>query len=583
MRKDGKRVGKRARVLAVILVGAMAFGLTGCGGIDDTASDKKRRTDKSSSIGDKLEQMAENQQDTEDLQPQDGGDYSALSTEEETTEDTGAGSGQPGVLTGFMPCIYSESTTYYVEDDDYTTLYQKSYDILKLQDGTEEEYPGVKKALDNYNSAMESAGEDYTEEELVATAKEMKENDSLYSYLYDGSTAYIQRVDDNILSILHTFEDYYGGAHGYYGCTGYNYDPSTGEEMSIEDVVSSMDDLKAAAQEMFSRDYAYLIENEPGCEDSLAESFDDPETLCWTLGPEELQLYYNPYHLASYAAGMQIIKIRIADYPDLFNKGIGVAEGDWIIKLPDDGMLEDIDGDGSLDYVDVTFNYFTEDESDYSYLDSIDVVAGNGSKTIVYYGFEEGDVYFIKKGDSFYLYILGTAENDYKFIQMVDITDGNVRDLNSFDGTFTAKDYTYDYGEGYYSATRGLLYNPNFFYVRVRHQYISTLDATAPAEVGDNGEIKLLQDYYDLPTDFCITSKVGLELDEVDADGNVIGKTNISSGTDYYMYRSDGTSYVDCKTEDGKYVRIVIDDSEYPFTVNGIDLEEAFDGIIFAG
>ena len=49
------------------------------------------------------------------------------------------------------------------------------------------------------------------------------------------------------------------------------------------------------------------------------------------------------------------------------------------------------------------------------------------------------------------------------------------------------------------------------------------------------------------------------------------------------MYRSDGESYVDCKTKDGKYVRIVLDNSDWPIKINGIELEEAFDGIIFAG
>ena len=88
--------------------------------------------------------------------------------------------------------------------------------------------------------------------------------------------AYIQRVDGQVLSILDSFSNYYGGAHGYYGLNGFNYDSQTGEEISIEDVVSSMDDLRNAAAEVFSRDYADLIEAEPGCEDYLAESFDDP-------------------------------------------------------------------------------------------------------------------------------------------------------------------------------------------------------------------------------------------------------------------------------------------------------------------
>ena len=575
---NSKEKHSKLRVLAVILVLAMTFSLAGCGDSGNDTSSKKRRTDKSSSFGGKLDDATEKSSEGDADYPRDGGDETALSTEEVTTEDKGDSAENQ---MGDIPFIYSLETSYYEKDDDGSLLYENTYDELKLQAGTEDQFPGIKKALADYTSKASSLGEDMNESDLIADAKEQKAASEYFTYYTDESKAYIQRVDEKVLSILDSFSNYYGGAHGYYGLNGFNYNPETGEEISIEDVVSSMDDLRNAAAEVFSRDYADLIEAEPGCEDYLRDSFDDPKTLCWTLTPLQLELYYNPYSLASYAAGLQIIRIKFSDYPDLFNKGYGASDGDWAVLLPDGGISEDITGDGVQEKINVEYVYNTEDE--YSYIESVDVQVGEDVQNINYYGLEAGDVYFVKRGDKYLLYIEAVAENDYRVIHMVDITNGEITDLDYCTGSFTSKDFESDYGEDYYIYTKGLFYNPNLFYLEIRQQYISTFDGVIPAQVGENGEIKLLQDYYELPTDFNITSKMDLEFDEVDAEGNVIGKTTIPKGTIYYMYRSDGETYVDCKTEDGTYVRIVVDHSDYPYLVNGINLEDAFDGIMFAG
>ena len=575
-KKNSKVKHSKFRVLAVILALSMTFSLAGCGDSGNDTSSRKRRTDKSSSAGGQLDDLPDESSkgDADSSKV----DETTPTTEEVTTEDT---ADSAKVEMGDIPFIYSIETTYYTKDDDGSTLYENTYDELKLLAGTEEQFQGIKKALEDYTSKVSTLGEDMSEEELVASAKEQKAASEDFTYYTDESNAYIQRVDGKVLSILDSFSNYYGGAHGYYGLNGFNYDPETGEEISIEDVVSSMDDLRNAAAEVFSRDYADLIEAEPGCEDYLRDSFDDPVTLCWTLTPVQLEIYYNPYSLASYAAGLQTICIKYSDYPDLFNKGYGESEGDWAVPLTEGGIREDITGDGVDDYINVEYVYNTE--ATYSYIESIDVQVGESVKNLPYYGLEPDDIYFVKNGDKYLLYIKAVAENDYSLIQMVDITNGEIRELDTCTGTFSPKSFESDYGASYYMYSKGLFYNPKLFYLKIRQQYISTFDGTVPAQVGEDGQIKRLQDYYELPTDFNITSEMDLEFDEVDAEGNVIGKTTIPKGTIYYMYRSDGETYVDCKTEDGTYVRIVVDHSDYPYLVNGIKLEDAFDGIMFAG
>lgn len=56
----------------------------------------------------------------------------------------------------------------------------------------------------------------------------------------------------------------------------------------------------------------------------------------------------------------------------------------------------------------------------------------------------------------------------------------------------------------------------------------------------------------------------------------------IPAGTKLTLYRTDGSSLVDLKAGDTLY-RIEVDHSEWPYTINGVEEEEYFDGIMYGG
>ena len=60
-------------------------------------------------------------------------------------------------------------------------------------------------------------------------------------------------------------------------------------------------------------------------------------------------------------------------------------------------------------------------------------------------------------------------------------------------------------------------------------------------------------------------------------------KTEIPFGTLLTPYQTDGKSYVDLKTENGGIVRLSIDVSNWPRTVNGIPEDECFEELLYAG
>ena len=74
-----------------------------------------------------------------------------------------------------------------------------------------------------------------------------------------------------------------------------------------------------------------------------------------------------------------------------------------------------------------------------------------------------------------------------------------------------------------------------------------------------------------------------LRVTVVAEDGSVTADNAvIPAGTKLTLYRTDGSSLVDLKAGDTLY-RIEVDHSEWPYTINGVEEEEYFDGIMYAG
>jgi len=82
-------------------------------------------------------------------------------------------------------------------------------------------------------------------------------------------------------------------------------------------------------------------------------------------------------------------------------------------------------------------------------------------------------------------------------------------------------------------------------------------------------------------------SLVEIPAELVDEQGNLLGTTyTFPAGTEFTLIRTDGETYVDAKTGDGKYCRLYTEPAElcdYHPTVNGLDAETCFGILGFAG
>ncbi|MBR5789149.1 MAG: hypothetical protein IKX99_03470, partial [Lachnospiraceae bacterium] len=70
--------------------------------------------------------------------------------------------------------------------------------------------------------------------------------------------------------------------------------------------------------------------------------------------------------------------------------------------------------------------------------------------------------------------------------------------------------------------------------------------------------------------------------DVVSESGEKTGTMTLNSGDVLSAYRTDNNTYVDLLTGDKTIVRINVT-ATYPFEVDGIPMDELFDGIMYAG
>jgi len=110
-----------------------------------------------------------------------------------------------------------------------------------------------------------------------------------------------------ILSIEITHDVYYGGAHGDFGYTSLLFDPATGNELTISDIITDTLALSKMAEIKFREAFDIPVGksiNSSGYFDFPGDKFVLPANIY--LSDEGLHLQYNPYEIGSFADSEKI-------------------------------------------------------------------------------------------------------------------------------------------------------------------------------------------------------------------------------------------------------------------------------------
>lgn len=251
-------------------------------------------------------------------------DADEAGTEEAASEESGAEDENTG--NAFIIPVVEH---HIIErSDDNGTYYYSRYDSISLGDAGSE-YPELENVLSE-RSAEIAANAEGEADRLGEEDLSYREEAGIDQPFYSNTVIYEERADKDVFSFTESSESFMGGAHGMYGLFGNNYHTSDGSPIELSEVIKDIDRLKEVLADKLNKEYAD------------AGFFDDPLTALepygdnaeageshfnWVLGNEGITFIFNPYEIAPYAAGRQIVTIRYDEDPELFTGNITANTG----------------------------------------------------------------------------------------------------------------------------------------------------------------------------------------------------------------------------------------------------------------
>ena len=589
------------KLLCIMLTGIMIMSLSACSSTNDSSEDGIASVKESTESAQKEESESVNggAESTDSAE----GSVESASSKETTPENF------VSLENGSPVYIMSKKGYYETADDDNMTLLYKGYDDeLLLTDESKKKFPQLNdKLVEIFNLRREEADR---------AAKEGKENaatDLESGYLMgnysDTRDVCLQRADSKVLSYYLNYYTYTNGAHGSYGISPYTIEVETGKELGLEDILKIDKDefagivkdkiLESAKSDevteftdlddTLSR-YRYSITEE----EANSTDYDNavyPYT--WYLANDGLHVYFEIYSIASYAYGDTDIVIGYDEKPEIFNsdyipkQGLGFVS--YLGNLYDKKI--DIDNDGKLEKISMTFEYDGDDYSVYKSF-GLDV---DGVKA----EFKDGDIYaednnfryyHVRTADNRnYIYAMIDDMNDYYRVYVFDLNNDTVKTVKNgeesclwFNKSYVHNSIADEYGE--ICPT-----DPNSMYFAKVFNLLGTTIAVGKYNVGSDGRPELQNDIFMVTSDLGnnIKLKESMEFDIVDESGNIVSqKETISSGSSVkplYIRIIDGKNVLDCKLDDGRIARINFTSENYPIEIDGKSVEDLFEDLVFAG
>lgn len=491
----------------------------------------------------------------------------------------------------------------------YATMALCDYFTLELDAETAKQYPALQRALvqeakDETAHAQKSIAELSTEyQELTADWSEYE------GHMSESVKPHVMRADSRIVSVLCNFEDYHGGAHGYYYSYGLNYDVASGRELKLSDVVSKKEKFIELVRDKFEEKYAndtYMLTNAGEYLATLGD--EEYASTPWIMDSESITLFFAPYVLGTYADGAQEVSIYFDEAPELFTAKYLDTCAEYVIPLLPARSYEVNAGDGKRVAVDVGFDY-NDEYGSYTR----EYVIGNARIRPESYSYSS-DSYIVVAGGKHYIYTFAFAENDYSMLEVVDVDTKSLDESRTENAGLGGVDYTWNEGDSYdTSCLRGPAFtDPADIALSRRLEVLGTTNGYRSCHVGADGYPAANDELYTIITSFAIRAKKDLKLDVVDASGKKTGTKTVPAGTYLFDMRTDGESFVDLQTIDAsalgindesewKYFQIAdrstdhidltkpiyrvhIDHSDgWPYHVNGVEEDSLFEGIMYAG
>ena len=533
-------------------------------------------------------------------------------TKIETGEETGADG--ESVKHDHLP-VYKLVSKYYYQDYsgkekedgagdklEGKEVYDGLNETIMLAEESRDLYPELYKSLnDDAIAAIKKA--DSNANEMIETAQQDADSSKSDGRPFIGpytdySRISVKRADSKVLSFCQDYSSFTGGAHGMYGLTGSTYDVATGKKLDITDIADVTEDLLIPVLKE-----KLLLQNEPEAYDDLdgklaeyklgVETKYNEETeeyvygFDWYLDNEGIHFYFGPYEIAAYAVGATDVVIAYDEFPGkikeeyLPEKNAGyIVTGD----IPMNGSSWDDANDKSLHFV------YETDDQEYSENDMWDCTSltlkrdGKSATAEDEYFTYSYDKDYVKQyrvvtaGGKEYVYVCALSFNDYTDVIVFDISDNDVKlvGVDSYHMVYADSDTDYS-GEF-------IMTDPDNIYLANVCDILGTFSCYGRYVVGANG----MPEFAD--KDFKISwgseevkSLKDIKVTTLDENYAEQGEETLPAGTHIMPERTDMNTYLDCRLDDGKLIRLKYDSTDYPARINGESVDDLFDNLMYAG
>lgn len=457
------------------------------------------------------------------------------------------------------------------------------YNLITLREEDAAKYPKLSEALARMNlSRVESFQENFTRlsEDAGYYREQMgPEQCSIMFPLFDKDYFSVARADERVLSLRSDYSGYGGGAHGYYAAGGYNLDTATGKVLTWENVFTDVNRIPGIVDGLIEDKYDtedFFVDVEQYLKGSLQQ---EEMTISWLIDYTGVTFFFNPYEIASYADGLITAKICFVDYPDLFNPYYTEVPAVYAVGEIQDSFIDrywDVNGDGRDETIHAYVTASCDEEG--APYDAITIGVNDYEQTFDIYGYVF-DYYLIHNQDGrSYLYVESMMENDYTSVHLYELKIGEVALSDEYGGSLSC---VVDKDGAHYREW--ILTDPSCFTMDVRTNLLSTIPAFNDVLISPEGKfIECSKEYY-YQADYKLTAKKAITGVKTDAAGRETGETvMVNAGEKLTFYSTDLKTYVTFRVGD-EFVRFYVNGEEWPQTVNGEDIEDLFDDMIFAG
>ena len=445
------------------------------------------------------------------------------------------------------------------------------YPMLKLSREDAEKHPVLKRSLDSVNTSFIQNAQSLFDS-LSALAE-----DAYFSAAEDFTPfrrevlLALPRADSKAVSILCSSSVFSTGEHEEIAYSCLNLDTVSGRELDIRNIVSDMKTFRSVIETSLSLNYPDT--EFPDLMNCLNRYMESPADFVWTLDYQGITLYFSPGELADFDDGLITVSLRFDNYPELLNQSYAEVPPGYVSPVVAGRCFNfDLDLNGSSDDIRVSDRF---DESlGYSDLLTISV---NGNTTSTKTGLKSYDCYVIHAGlNRNYLFINGENLSEYGYI--------NVFRLDRTGATFVGGMYdTSLHAAGFsgYCEGRTILTNPESFIMGSLCKLLYPQVGIKTYSIGVDGMPVSLDSSFLLSSSQILTSKNELATVSVDANtgSGAQSAVKIPGKTQFYFWRTDGSSFIDMKTGVGTCCRLFITVKNKTQYVNGINAQELFDGI----